>query len=154
MDTSLGAFGTGTTWDNFLRGKNKYDNGVTTTWVTDITTLIKDLNNGADVEMWVSWGKKANGNSLGGHCAFVHDITMNSDGSYTVTYYDTFDQVATTPSADQEHITVLPGGHIAGYGIGATFFGAYVEVPEPSTFALLGIGLALVGYVARRRAKA
>ncbi|TFW27387.1 FxDxF family PEP-CTERM protein [Duganella callida] len=58
-------------------------------------------------------------------------------------------------SADAGFLALLGATHINGQGVSYAFDGTYTEVlaavPEPSTYAMLFAGLALVGAVARRR---
>lgn len=161
MKTSLGATGSGTQIVNFLAGKRKYttDNNlpITTTEEMNFATVVNALKNGADVEIGVYWGKNAQGQSMGGHCAFVSQIVTLKDANgastgYEVKIIEDPTQGDGTAANSTRWLKFDTAGNMSGYGTGAALNSFRVEVvPEPATLSVLAIGLAAI--VKRRMRK-
>lgn len=89
MKTNDGKSGTWTS--DILKGKNSYVNSkglpITTTQTKNFKKAMETLKKKGDVEIGIFWGKKADGNSLGGHRAFVSEIQEIKDSTGKVTGY-------------------------------------------------------------------
>ena len=79
----------GTTVDDFLQGKIDYcvANGlpIISAQTSSFTAASDELNRNGDVELGVSWGTNAAGQSLGGHATMVTEIQELQDASGNVT---------------------------------------------------------------------
>jgi hypothetical protein len=149
----------GTTVNNFLLGKDKYASReqihVKTRQTTDVLDANESLNKKADVEMMVYWGKNAKGESLGGHAAFISQITKTKNAmgilsGYTVNYIDDGIQGDGIASNVKHSLSFAADGSLKGYGKGAGIIGFQVEVvPEPGTSMLMLVGL--IGFFLYRR---
>jgi len=89
MKTNNGKNGTWTS--DILKGKNSYVNSkglpITSTQTNNFKKAMETLKKKGDVEIGIFWGKKADGNSLGGHRAFVSEIQEIKDNTGKVTGY-------------------------------------------------------------------
>ena len=134
MHTSIGTNGAGTTFSNFLNGKNLWlqSNGVSlvTTTTTNLFDALRSLTNGADIEARIFW-------SSNGHRAFVSSITVYSNGSYTLGIIDSAQNGNTTNRI--WNLTVDSNG-LSNLGPN-TRVSFVVEVPEPSPVVLVAASL-------------
>jgi hypothetical protein len=158
----------GTTKSNFKSGKDIYDLvspelQITTTQTggtgQDFINAINALNNGADIEAMIYWGKNAQNQSMGGHAAFISQITQILDSSgnvkgYQVTIIDDGTQGNGNASNTKHILCFDASGNLENYGTGARMIGFQTEiaVPEPGTLAAL-VTLAGAVLVRRRRDK-
>jgi len=115
-----------------------------------------DIDDGADVEIMLYWGKNAAGEGMGGHAAFVSQIVelMDGDGNtagYQVTIIDDATQGDGLAANDKHTLYFDTDGNLEDYGTGAVLVGFQVEkvIPEPATLALLAAGG--LGFLRRRR---
>jgi hypothetical protein len=106
--------------------------------------VLQKLKEKSDVELMVSWGKNEQGESLGGHAAFVTEIIQLSDGSFIVKFMDDARQGDDTAYNDMHTLWFDKEGNLLnGLGEGGRLIGFQVEtaVPEPGTLLLFCFGL-------------
>jgi len=151
MHTAVGpGRGKGTSQENFELGKIAYTTKVApkvrTTQTVDVAKAIETLKNRGDVELMVSWGRNAAGESMGGHAAFISGIQKNSDGSFTVTIIDDPNQGNGTAENNKYTLSFEANGALRGYGTGARLIGFQTEtVPEPGSLALVLASVVVIG---------
>jgi hypothetical protein len=167
MMTSLGANGTGTTKTKFKAGKDAYMLPGVSIMTTQTGRSAMDfmdaqggLTNMKDVEAMIYWGTNAAGKSMGGHAAFVSEITKIKDATgaitgYKVTIVDDRPQGDGMANNTSTTYTFDAAGNLKGHGTGARLIGFQIEmfVPEPSSTALMFVGLCGVMAHWRRRAR-
>lgn len=148
----------GTTDANILSGKDEFlrNNGVPveTFVTTDIGQVIEWLNDGADVEALIDYGKDAAGNPKGGHATMVSEAVASYDAmgnlqNYIIRTVDDPDQGDGMAENSYRDYEANFNNNIAGYYIGSKIDGFIVEkvVPEPACLTLAPLAL----LAARRR---
>ena len=166
MDTQTGERARGTRYADFESGKDPFDEimlggGVVQTHQTgnsssDFDDAKNAIANLGDVEVMIYYGKNGAGQSLGGHAAFVSQITKITDAAGNVTGYKV-DIIDDRPQGDgiasnkKTTLIVTAAGDLQGYGTGATIKGFQIETPEPATGWMALVGLTAIATVGSRR---
>jgi hypothetical protein len=145
--------------DDYTNGKNVVAGkfGVVTKTVNSFTDAMNALKAKCDVELFVSYGAKDNGDKLGGHLAFVTQIKCLTDAAGAVTGYT----VSTLNSSQDGSASNNPidfqfdaAGKLLNFGHNGSLVDFRVEcVPEQSSLVMLSTGVAalvLVGLHRRR----
>jgi len=91
MRTAMDTDANGTSTADILSGKNSYVSAnnlpIVSTQSNSFAKAMDTLKNGGDVEVGVSWGKDADGNSLGAHRAMVTEMQEITDSAGNTTGY-------------------------------------------------------------------
>lgn len=125
------------TWvDRFKSGKDEYVEKkklpIRTKQTKNVEDVIDALKKGADVELMVYWGKNSSGKSMGGHAAFVTEITeiKNAAGEttgYQVKTIDDAKQGDGKAANDPHTYRFDKDGKLRGFGTGAGLIGYQIE---------------------------
>lgn len=170
MGTQVGKNGSGTTVPNFKVGKDRYDAALpgaeimttqTGRSAMDFMDAMNGLINCKDIEAMIYWGTDAAGKSMGGHAAFVSEITKIKDATtgaitgYKVNIIDDRPQGDGTANNTKTTLTFDAAGNLKGYGTGAQLIGFQIEmfVPEPAALALTLLGACGMLADGRRRTR-
>jgi hypothetical protein len=140
---------------NFFNAKTTNFPGVTTTFTTSIADALAQANSGQAVEWWMEWVTPSG--KTNAHLQFINSIQRFNNGDILQGVTPVSDGVSKLQDwylqADGSWTGPIPGGGPFGE---STANGFFIECPEPSAFALLGVGA--IGLLAcarrRRRAKA
>ena len=107
-------------------------NKITTTTSNSFADVAECLGEGADVEIIIDWGTDEDGDSLGGHMAFVVKMQAIKDAEGTiigwiVTTMDDEDQGNGEAASDKSSYLFDADGNLVGYGDGAEAITFVVE---------------------------